>query len=236
MAKPQLQLAQYNEVRDRMKAGDIIAFSGRGFPSDQIKLVTHSPISHVGIILQSKLLINGRPQAGMLNQIIESTSLNGFSGVTISRLSDRLANYNGQVWWLPLEAARRKKADWAKFYDFLLRQDHKKYAYEPVARFLLSRLPKIGKYFVSHADYKRFFCSELAVAGLAAAGYLPPTDAANVDPADLCSMQIYRKQYVQIKGDQPLEIPGYNSVPIAGEPTEADEEAAERDEDAPVAA
>ena len=57
--------------------------------SQIIKWATRSSISHVGVVLQSKLLIDGQPQQGFFNQIIESTSNNGFSGVAISRLSDR---------------------------------------------------------------------------------------------------------------------------------------------------
>ena len=93
---------QYKEVRDHMQPGDIIAFGGKGNFSGIIKWATRSAVSHVGIILQSKLLINDNPQDGMFNQIIESTSLNGFSGVTISGLSDRIDTYDGEIWWLPL--------------------------------------------------------------------------------------------------------------------------------------
>ena len=92
----------YEEARKQMKAGDVIAFSGKGDFSEIIKWATRSSVSHVGIILQSKLLIGDKIQDGMFNQIIESTTLNGFSGVTISRLSDRLDTYDGEIWWLPI--------------------------------------------------------------------------------------------------------------------------------------
>ena len=93
--------ALYQDVRPKMKAGDIIAFSGKGNFSEIIKWATRAAVSHVGVILQSKLQIDGEPQSGIFNQIIESTSLNGFSGVIISRLSDRLDTYDGEIWWLP---------------------------------------------------------------------------------------------------------------------------------------
>jgi hypothetical protein len=79
-----------------MKAADVIAFSGKGNFSEIIKWAARPPVSHVGIILQSQLLIDGDPQDGMFNQIMESTALNGFSGVTISRLSNRLQVYDGR--------------------------------------------------------------------------------------------------------------------------------------------
>ncbi len=56
------------------------------------------------------MLINDEPQAGKLNQIIESTFLNGFSGVSINRLSDRIETYNDEMWWLPLSDESREKA------------------------------------------------------------------------------------------------------------------------------
>ena len=58
-----LKSKQYKEVRNQMKPGDIVAFSGKGNFSEIIKWATRSVVSHVGIILQSKLLINDEPQA-----------------------------------------------------------------------------------------------------------------------------------------------------------------------------
>jgi cell wall-associated NlpC family hydrolase len=83
----------YRKVRSRMKPGDVIAFGGKGNFSQIIKWATRSEVSHVGVILQSKLVIDGDTQTGFFNQIIESTSLNGFSGVSVSRLCDRVNHY-----------------------------------------------------------------------------------------------------------------------------------------------
>ncbi len=102
---------QYKEVRNDMQPGDVIAFSGKGNFSEIIKWATQSAVSHVGIILQSKLLINNEPQNGKFNEIVESTTLRGFSGVTISRLSDRIDTYEGEMWWLPLSDKIREKLD-----------------------------------------------------------------------------------------------------------------------------
>src|ERR1017187_1059262 len=264
MPKTGLVLSNYAALRSRMKPGDVIAFSGHGFPSDQIKFVTKSPISHVGLVIQSKLLLNGRPQPGMLNQLAESTSLNGFTGVTISRMSDRVAAYNGNVYLLQLDTARRKKGDGVKLVNYLLRQDHKSYAYEPVAQFMLSRLPGIGKLFVSHASLQNhLFCSQYATAGLVEGEYIPAinekgsvVDPSNTDPQDLCEMKIYRPTYYQIKGTLstgpnaikyggsdlgkqiPLEIPFFNSALVGDEPDAAeeatDEAEAEAEDLAPV--
>lgn len=61
---------EYKNVRDQMQPGDVIAFSGKGNFSDIIKWATRANVSHTGIILQSKLLIDDEPQKGFFNQII----------------------------------------------------------------------------------------------------------------------------------------------------------------------
>ena len=80
-----------------MKPGDVIAFGGKGQFSEFIKWATRSAVSHVGVIMQSKMVLDGSAEPGYFNQIIESTSLKGFSGVTISRLSDRVRRYDGEL-------------------------------------------------------------------------------------------------------------------------------------------
>ncbi len=209
--------ANYEEVRDNMQPGDVIAFSGKGDFSEIIKWATKSGVSHVGVILQAKLLVDNQPQAGYFNQIIESTSLNGFSGVTISRLSDRFVNYDGEIWWLPLSKTVREKMDLKKFYDFLLHQEHKPYdMHQAVFAGLdvFDKIPFAEKLSRNIEDFSRFFCSELVAAGLEESGGIPRVNASEVTPVDLCMFSIYQEDYYQIKGDAKT-IKGYNSVTIA---------------------
>ena len=70
--------SKYKDVRKKMKPGDVIAFGGKGNFSEIIKWATRSTVSHVGVILQSKLLIDKQPQAGFFNQIIDKKII-GFS-------------------------------------------------------------------------------------------------------------------------------------------------------------
>lgn len=212
------QTILYADARERMKAGDVIAFSGKGHFSELIKWSTKSTVSHVGIILQSQLLIDGEQQAGFFNQIIESTSLNGFSGVAINRLSDRLDTYSGGIWWLPLEQSIHDTMDKQKFYDFLLHQQHKEYDMPQAVRSALDaidNLPGVGAVTRNEEDFAKFFCSELAAAGLEAAGAIEQINASEVTPIDLCSFSLYEAEYFQLKGDQ-TDIPGYNSIDPKG--------------------
>ena len=213
-----LKSKQYKEVRNQMKPGDIVAFSGKGNFSEIIKWATRSVVSHVGIILQSKLLINDEPQAGKFNQIIESASLNGFSGVTISRLSDRIDTYNGEIWWLPLSDEARAKLDMKTFFDFLLHQNRKEYDMPQAVKSTLDALDKIpilGKASHNTEDFSKFFCSELAAAGLEAGGVIGSLNASEVTPIDLCKFNIFTNEYRQIKGGE-RPIGGFNTLSPEG--------------------
>lgn len=208
----------YQEARQMMKAGDVIAFSGKGDFSQIIKWATRAPVSHVGVILQSKLLIDGEPQSGMFNQIIESTSLNGFSGVTASRLSDRLDTYDGEIWWLPLRQSIWNIMNKKSFYDFLLHQERKEYDMPQAVKSALDALDKVpfaGKATHNTEDFSKFFCSELVAAGLEAGGAISHINASEVTPIDLCSFSLYEPDYFQLKGDK-KEIKGFNSINPTG--------------------
>ncbi len=210
--------AQYKEVRKEMKPGDVVAFGGKGDFSQIIKWATRSVTSHVGIILQSQLLIGDKPQDGKFNQIIESTSLNGFSGVTISRLSDRIDTYPGEIWWLPLGEDSRAKLDSSKFFNFLLHQNRKEYDMPQAvgsALDVLDDVPFIGRTTHNEEDFSRFFCSELAAAGLEAGGVIGSLNASEVTPIDLCKFKLYAGDYYQIKGGE-KPIGGYNTLSPEG--------------------
>lgn len=208
----------YLDARPKMKAGDVIAFSGKGHFSEIIKWATRAPVSHVGVILQSQMLIDGDSQSGMFNQIIESTSLNGFSGVSISRLSDRLDTYDGEIWWLPLSQNVSDNMDKIKFYDFLIHQERKEYDMPQAVKSALDALDKIpvlGKPTHNIEDFSRFFCSELVTAGLEAAGAISRINASEVTPVDLCSFSLFESDYFQLKGNR-KEIKGYNAIDPTG--------------------
>lgn len=208
----------YQDARPQMKAGDVIAFSGKGDFSEIIKWATRASVSHVGVILQTKLLIDGDPQSGVFNQIIESTSLNGFSGVTVSRLSDRLDTYGGELWWLPLRKDIQTSMDKKKFYDFLIHQERKEYDMPQAIKSALDaldRVPVIGHVTHNAEDFSRFFCSELVAAGLEAAGAISHINASEVTPIDLCSFSLFESEYFQLKGNR-KEIRGYNTIDPTG--------------------
>ncbi len=207
----------YQEARTRMQPGDVIAFGGKGHFSEIIKFATCSDVSHVGVILQTKIVADTTDR--FFNQIIESTSLHGFNGVNISRFSERLDSYDGELWWLPLrQEIREKKFDAKAFYDFLFTQakDHKAYDMPQAVKSSLDVFDRV--FFEANGpsynreDFSKFFCSELVAAGLEKAGAVGTVNASEVTPIDLCRWKIYQGTYYQLKGDTTKKISRFNTL------------------------
>ena len=118
----------YANIKGDIKPGDVIAFSGEDLISEVIKLVTGSKeVSHVGVVLPTNLLINGKPQDDCLHLVAEANA----SGVRIVSLCSLQSEYNGKLWWLPLscESRQRLQPNLKCFYDFLLKSDGSPYDY-----------------------------------------------------------------------------------------------------------
>lgn len=211
--------ATYQQVRARMKPGDIIAFSGKGHFSEIIRWQTRSGISHVGIIFESKVLFPGGPQPGRVVDVMESVTLHDdpktgkrVAGVQRKRMSHRVEYYDGEMWWLPLSRKSRDNLDLEAFTDFLLHCEGKQYDLPQAIRSALDAMDgvsilKLVTY--NHEDFAAFFCSELAAAALEAAGVIGSINASEVTPIDLCRFNLYAKDYYCIKGAG-NKIPDYN--------------------------
>lgn len=190
----------YAAIRAKVRQGDVIAFSGSGRISKTIELFTRSKVSHVGIaydILEDDV---------RRVKLMESTSLDGMSGVQETYLSERCAAYGGCMWWLPLSERVREKMDFERFRQALAEQKGKKYDFRQVLHHGWDLL----KLFSQGEDWRRIYCSELAAIGLKAGFALPMwINVSEVRPSDLCAFRIYSENYYQIRGDC-LEINGYN--------------------------
>lgn len=204
-----LELAPYAEVRRRMLPGDVIAFGGKGRLSSLIKMATRGPVSHVGLVLQAAATTDrsrGRSHGRHFNLCIESTTLGGMSGVSISRLSDRLRVYSGEVWWMPLASEVRTQVDFEQLFDFAFAQVGKPYDAAGAVR---SGVDLWG--LEADEDLDQLFCSELDAATLRAGGAVPAhVNPSEVTPLDLVRWSIYAPTYYQLKGER-LPIPGASS-------------------------
>ncbi|MDH5179541.1 MAG: hypothetical protein OEZ39_02965 [Gammaproteobacteria bacterium] len=210
-----VEKAEYQDVRDEMRPGDVIAFSGKGNFSDLIRFATASTVSHVGVILHTKIPTDTHER--YFNQIIESATIRNYAGVHISRMSDRLKEYDGEIWWLPLsDEVRNSRFNAVKFYEFLFQAEGKKYDTLQALKagtdwFDSWKIFGKGGPGYNEEDFGKFFCSELVAGGLEAAGSVGNINASEVTPIDLCRWNIYSGKYYQLKGDV-TNITRYNTA------------------------
>ena len=210
-----LKQKKYCDIRDCMKPGDIIAFSGKKALSETIKWATKSNVSHVGIILQSRLVINGESQGRLFNQVAEATA----SGVKFTKLSVIEQAYDGELWWLPLSEESREKLDFGRFCRFLI--DNEGAPYDSLQALIRAGvdhfdfLPDFLDITHNREDFESFFCSELVAGALETGGVTGEINASEVTPIDLCRFRIYAQCYVQFKGEE-TNIRGFNSINPTG--------------------
>lgn len=85
--------------------------------------------------------------------------------------------------------------------------------YDVIRLLLADRTPEtLSRQIENEEDLENFFCSELAAAGLEAAGVLSAINASEVTPIDLCRFNIYQDRYFQFKGEELTTIRGFNSI------------------------
>lgn len=205
----------YEEAQRRMQAGDVIAFGGSSHFSGIIKMAIRAEVSHIGIVLNSCGKENGSGQE--THYIIDATSR---QGVTITPVKERIDEYDGDVWWLPLRQDIREHAfDQQAFYAFLSAQEGKKYDRRQAAGSAIDMFDHVHLPFglrgpgYNEEDYGEFFCSELVAAGLKAGGVIPAAlNASEVTPIDVCRWHIYEPEYFLLKGDPTKEISQYNGL------------------------
>jgi hypothetical protein len=192
---------EYDHVRHMIRVGDGICMGGHGFVSWAIRRWTCSPLSHWATVFEAH-----EPERRV--RLIESTSLNDVKGVQYSYASDRIRDYDGRVWWLPLSAESRRRIKEDEFTAFLAAQIGKGYDYADIAHLCLDVLHLIE----AREDWRAYICSELGAAGGKIGGILPPwMDTSEVTPIDLARLKIWAPDYYQLHGTF-CEIPRYNSL------------------------
>jgi hypothetical protein len=204
----------YNEINQTMQVGDIIAFGGDSLFSKWTKLTTNSHVTHTAVVVEpdvAETLSNG-----CTNCVAESTVFNGKSGVMFNSLSERVENYQGDIWWLPLAKHSRAILEKNKsdFFDFLSEQQGKKYDIWQLfgsAVDATDNIPLLNRLSRNDQDFSSWFCSELVAAAFNVAGVINNVNASEVTPIDLCQFNIYADNYIQFKGEQ-RDITGINSL------------------------
>ncbi len=159
----------YDVHRDSMRPGDLIAFGGKGRASAIIKRFTNSTVSHIGLVRHVQVV--DEPGFRYFNEIVESTTLGGISGVQTSRLSRRLEQYEGEAWWLALNDSAPFRLDETAYWDWLYAQEGKLYDLPQAILAGIDFLDGIGLT-LAKEDFGKLFCSELGAGALREAGAL----------------------------------------------------------------
>ena len=135
----------YDTLRDKIKTGDLLAFSGFGLLSWLIQWRTKSRYSHVAMAVR---LTEGADRLFILHAIWGL-------GVVLIPASRYLSSYRGRAWWVPLKAS--VVATHPGLREGLLREAllelGKPYDWRGVIRFVIPWVKQ------SNGAY---FCSELA--------------------------------------------------------------------------
>jgi hypothetical protein len=172
--------------------GDIVAFGGTGFVSDAIEMLTGSKLSHVAMVLDPRLRVDGKPQTEL--QIVESTILNGHNGVQINPLAARLAMCEAgeRVWALRLSDAIRRYLDWDRLWVFAMeRVNRDRYNALELGAYIARMIPVVQDLpFWYKPNSHEEVCSEL-VAELLSAGGLAGLRPYETPPQGIAELKIY---------------------------------------------
>ena len=85
----------YAKLRDRMKTGDLLQWSSNGLLGWAIRTKTGGDFSHTSGIIRMK------EYEGLDRRVFTAESVEG-SGVVLKLLSRAIEQYDGSVWWYPL--------------------------------------------------------------------------------------------------------------------------------------
>jgi len=170
-------MVNYDDIRDDLKTGDIVLFSGMGRISDLIKFFSGSKWSHIGLVVKSDdfdmVLLWESTSLSSIDDIEDGIAKNG---VQLVALSERIAQYDGEI------SVRQFEGEITP--DMLValkefRRVSKNKPYEKSRWELASSLIDIGWFTENVEDFSSIFCSELVAEALEKMGIMNGDLAAN---------------------------------------------------------
>ncbi|OFV82504.1 MAG: hypothetical protein A2Y78_15185 [Acidobacteria bacterium RBG_13_68_16] len=176
--RSQAERKGYGSARRDFHLGDVLLFRGRGLSSQLIRILTHSPYSHVGLVF---------PYQGRVF-CVEAVGV----GVRLILMSEVMRRYHGGIDYYEVPRAAPDQRDGA--IGFCFQQLGKLYDRPGIFRFLIAIL--LNRKPAVRAD-QAWFCSELVAAAYRAQGLaLAPVSAAYTSPADLAVSPELKLRYV----------------------------------------
>jgi hypothetical protein len=189
----------YAALQSQIKVGDVLAFGGTDLPSDVVKLVTRSCFVHVAIVFsidnQATLPYLGGDSFQEDSILIAESHIDASLpsvgtgkctlGVQMQWLSQRLATYDGKLWWSPLKIPLA--AESINTMQTWLRQMEAQqipYDFAQAIEVGVAAFTRTHRDYLT--DYSALFCSELVTVALQRAGALDETiNASAQTPADV---------------------------------------------------
>ncbi len=147
----------YDDIRNDLKTGDMVLFSGGGFVSRIIQMYTRSKWSHVGLIVKDEWFDMLLLWESTTLSKIKTVHGNIRQGVAIRPLSEVIANYDGVV---GVRRLSKPLTDLQQLTIAELRKEFKGRSYEKSK----SELFKSAYDFIggkNEEDLSSLFCSEL---------------------------------------------------------------------------
>lgn len=167
---------KYNQIRNNLKTGDIVLFSGNSWASNFIKFFSGSKWSHIGLVVKI--------DEYDITLVWESTTLTDLrdindgiakKGVQTVPLSSRINTYDGKI---AVRHLNRQINDPMKDSLCILRKQLMGKPYEQHETELAKSLLDFGK-FENKEDLSSLFCSELVAESLQCMGIIPATYPSN---------------------------------------------------------
>ena len=184
----------YKDIRDNLKTGDIVLFSGNSLISNGIKLVTNSIWSHVGMVLKI-------PEYNMVF-VWESTTITKLAdaidgkvknGVQLILLSDRVNTYDGTM---SVRHLSHTMDEHAIFELMKFRQEVRNRPYEQ-DKIELIKSAYDGWLGDNDEDLSSLFCSELVAEAYQRMKILSETLPSNeYTPADFSSVKSHKFEWL----------------------------------------
>ena len=201
-------LDKYYSVRSQIKTGDVIVFSDKSLQNRIISFVTRSPFDHVGLTywMSADNLIVDRLFLIESDGKGNNPDMNGKYryGVQTLPLSQRIYNYDGNVYWLPLKVPLTD-AEKSVILTWLFNLENKmvKYGliqaisagYHHIKNPLIKGLlwPFIG-WFHDRSALHSIFCSQMDAMALQKVGRVPMSvDCSILTPDQLIKMDCFDK-------------------------------------------
>jgi len=185
-------------VEPTVATGDLFAFGGKSAVASVVQGLCGGPVDHVAPVLRTRA-----QDELFVVWIIEAV----IPEVRAVPLRHRLAAYDGDVWWLPLGPDQQKRCDYRRMTAYMLGSIGRRYDVWQAAR--------VGLHLPNTECEEAYFCSELAGFIYEAGGLLShKINPSNTDPVEICKWGLWGADYHYVQGNDPRELPGFNTVPV----------------------